>query len=154
MRRSDMILDPRRRTVVDECSPAMLERWRQNWSRICDCGKPLEMEEDVLQGRCVACRMGEPEPPGVYQGTLADELAELVHRPRAAWIQKKNDSYGDAVFLPCPVSGLDPETAVKVRIGDKVRRLVSGGEFPGDDTLLDLAGYLDLLALMKARREG
>lgn len=59
MRSSDMILDPRRRTVVDECSPAMLERWRQNWSRICGCGKPLAMEEDVLQGACVACRMGE-----------------------------------------------------------------------------------------------
>lgn len=36
-----------------------------------------------------------------------------------------------------------------VRIDDKLSRLVSGAEYPGDDTVIDLAGYLVLLMVQR-----
>jgi hypothetical protein len=63
----------------------------------------------------------------------------------------KNRSYGDSAANPVRVfSKASPEEAMLVRIDDKLSRIMRGSEFPGDDTITDLIGYLILL---KATRE-
>jgi hypothetical protein len=42
-------------------------------------------------------------------------------------------------------SKASPREQLLVRIDDKLSRLAHGSEFPGDDTIVDLAGYLVLL---------
>lgn len=62
----------------------------------------------------------------------------------------KNESYGNSVFNPSGMfSKASAEERILVRIDDKVSRLSSGSEYPGDDTILDLAGYLILLLAHK-----
>lgn len=58
---------------------------------------------------------------------------------------EKNKSYGNAALSPVRVfSKADPIEQLKVRIDDKLSRLQSGKEYPGDDTVKDLTGYLIL----------
>jgi len=54
----------------------------------------------------------------------------------------KNDAYGNSIFEPLNIfSKADPLEQINVRIDDKLNRLFHGKEYPGDDTLKDLAGY-------------
>lgn len=71
----------------------------------------------------------------------------------AAFLIEKNESYGNSVAEPVNMfaKGLTPEQQIGVRIDDKLSRIASGSEYPGDDTVKDLAGYLILqMALKKA----
>ncbi|MCM1260644.1 MAG: hypothetical protein NC222_06805 [Staphylococcus sp.] len=56
---------------------------------------------------------------------------------------KKNESYGNSALEPihCFYKGTAKE-AIKVRIDDKLSRLMKGKEYGQDDTILDLLGYL------------
>lgn len=70
----------------------------------------------------------------------------------AALLKKKNAAYGDSVLNPVRVlSEASVEDAIRVRIDDKLSRLKRGQEFPGEDVLLDLAGYFLLWKLARAR---
>jgi len=40
---------------------------------------------------------------------------------------------------------------IDCRIDDKLSRLARGSEFPGDDTVLDLAGYLILRRIVSVK---
>lgn len=63
----------------------------------------------------------------------------------------KNRSYGDSAADPVRIfSKASPEEAMLVRIDDKLSRVMRGSEYPGDDTIIDLIGYL---VLLKATRE-
>jgi hypothetical protein len=63
-----------------------------------------------------------------------------------AMLIKKNQSYGNSAFDPLRLfSKASPREQLLVRIDDKLSRLVYGSDFPGDDTIVDLAGYLVLL---------
>lgn len=68
---------------------------------------------------------------------ICDELKEFL--------KEKNTSYGNSAFEPI---GIFNKTSAKekigVRIDDKLSRLHQGQEYPGDDTVKDLAGYLIL----------
>lgn len=58
----------------------------------------------------------------------------------------KNRAYGNSVFDPIHIfSKTDWENQIKIRIDDKLCRIKKGGEYPGDDTIMDLIGYLILL---------
>jgi hypothetical protein len=58
----------------------------------------------------------------------------------------KNQTYGNSVFEPIQIfSKTSWENQIKIRIDDKLNRIKKGGEYPGDDTILDLIGYLILL---------
>lgn len=58
----------------------------------------------------------------------------------------KNAAYGDSALSPLRVfSSADTAEQLRVRIDDKLSRLARGSEFAGDDTVLDLIGYLILL---------
>lgn len=62
----------------------------------------------------------------------------------------KNVAYGDSAFDPVSIlaKGVPKETLLRVRIDDKLSRLARGHD-AGEDTLLDLMGYLVLLLAMQ-----
>jgi hypothetical protein len=59
---------------------------------------------------------------------------------------KKNKSYGDSALNPINVfSKTNSIEQIRMRIDDKINRLMQGHEFEDDDTIKDLTGYLLLL---------
>jgi hypothetical protein len=66
----------------------------------------------------------------------------------------KNRAYGDSALEPVRVfSKTDTIEQLYVRIDDKLSRVQRGHEYPGDDTIFDLVGYLVLLLIAKERNE-
>ncbi len=66
----------------------------------------------------------------------------------------KNRAYGDSALEPVRVfSKTDTIEQLYVRIDDKLSRVQRGHEYPGDDTIFDLIGYLVLLLIAKERNE-
>lgn len=64
----------------------------------------------------------------------------------AAMLIEKNKSYGDSALDPVRIfSTSDNIEQIKVRIDDKLSRFMRGNEFPGDNDIDDLIGYLVLL---------
>lgn len=75
---------------------------------------------------------------------ICDELADML--------VAKNAAYGDSALSPMRVfSRADPIEQIKVRLDDKLSRLSRSTEYPGDDTVLDLMGYLVLLRIATRR---
>lgn len=63
---------------------------------------------------------------------------------------EKNRAYGDSALDPVRVfSKQDNLEQLYVRIDDKLSRIKRGHEYPGDDTIFDLVGYLVLLLVAK-----
>lgn len=61
----------------------------------------------------------------------------------------KNRAYGNSFQQPINIfSKTTPVDQLKIRIDDKLNRLKNGSEYPGDDTILDLIGYLVLLRVL------
>lgn len=91
------------------------------------------------------------------KGPLEDDI-----RAKCAWFAEflcaKNRAYGNSAGAPIGIFAkrADPLLAMDVRIDDKINRLAKGGEYPGDDTIADLAGYLILRMIVaeKQRRDG
>lgn len=66
---------------------------------------------------------------------------------------EKNRAYGDSALDPVRVfSKNDAIEQIYVRIDDKLSRIKRGHEYPGDDTIFDLVGYLVLLLIAKDRK--
>lgn len=58
---------------------------------------------------------------------------------------EKNAAYGNSALDPVRVfSKCAPDEQLRVRIDDKLSRIARGHEYPGDDTINDLIGYLIL----------
>lgn len=68
-----------------------------------------------------------------------------------AWfLIDKNRAYGNSALDPVRIfSNSDNVEQLKVRIDDKLSRFARGGEFPGDNDIDDLIGYLVLLKIAK-----
>lgn len=67
-----------------------------------------------------------------------------------ATLLAKNESYGNAVGDPIKIfSKSDKFEQMNVRIDDKLSRIARGSEYQGDDTEMDLAGYLLLKRAIK-----
>ena len=67
----------------------------------------------------------------------------------ADMLVEKNKSYGNSFAEPIGIfSKQSPREQVAIRIDDKINRVAKGGEFPGDDTIIDLIGYLVLLKVL------
>lgn len=81
----------------------------------------------------------EVETP--FQRAIREECAAL-----AEFLIAKNKAYGDSAAKPVRVfaRGVSPKDQIFVRMDDKLSRLARGHEFDGDDTMLDLAGYIVL----------
>ncbi len=88
-------------------------------------------------------------PPG--QGSDIERLIQVQCEYLADFLISKNRAYGNSVFEPVNTfaKGLTAEQQLYVRIDDKLSRMKNGSEYPGDDTTLDLIGYLILLRVMK-----
>jgi hypothetical protein len=64
---------------------------------------------------------------------------------------KKNRAYGNSALDPVRIfSQANATEQIKVRIDDKLSRFANGGEFPGDNDIDDLIGYLVLLKVANA----
>jgi hypothetical protein len=65
---------------------------------------------------------------------------------------EKNRAYGDSALEPVRIfSKTETVEQLYVRIDDKLSRVQRGHEYPGDDTIKDLIGYLVLLLVAKER---
>ena len=64
----------------------------------------------------------------------------------------KNRSYGDSALHPTRIfSKSDKVEQLLVRIDDKLSRIQNGHDWPGDNDIDDLLGYLILLKIAKER---
>lgn len=83
----------------------------------------------------------------------ADEIKQVCDE-LCALLQKKNAAYGDSALNPIRIfSKLPPEEGIRVRVDDKLSRLLSGDEKAfGEEPEWDLMGYLVLLRIAKQRR--
>lgn len=72
----------------------------------------------------------------------------------AQMLVEKNIAYGDSALDPVRVfSKASPVEQLHVRIDDKLSRLMKGAEYPGDNDIDDLIGYLVLLKIAKDKYE-
>lgn len=75
--------------------------------------------------------------PGGVIAAVCDEIKEML--------LAKNKAYGNSALAPLRIfSRADTVEQLNVRIDDKLSRIARGSEFSGDDTELDLIGYLVL----------
>ena len=80
-------------------------------------------------------------------------IAELCDEMKTMLLQK-NRQYGDSVLNPTRFfSHADQEEQIKVRIDDKLNRLVQGNDSleSDDDIIKDLIGYLTLLLVYRSQ---
>lgn len=71
----------------------------------------------------------------------------------SGFLIEKNKKYGESALNPVRIfSKAHTTEQLLVRIDDKLSRLARGGEYPGDDDILDLLGYLVLLRIAKSRK--
>lgn len=86
--------------------------------------------------------------------TDAVEAIQTACKELEDFLLAKNKAYGNSALEPVRVfSKEDPSEQIRVRLDDKLSRLMSGGEYPGDDTILDLLGYLVLLRIAEKNDE-
>jgi hypothetical protein len=83
-----------------------------------------------------------------------EESIERVMSTITDMLVAKNRAYGDSALDPVRVfAKSDAMEQIYVRIDDKLSRVKRGHEYPGDDTIFDLVGYLILLLIAKERDE-
>ena len=72
--------------------------------------------------------------------SVCNEIADMLI--------EKNKSYGNSALEPihCFYKGTSAES-IKVRIDDKLSRIMRGNEYGTDDTVKDLMGYLVLIKI-------
>lgn len=84
--------------------------------------------------------------------TSAPSGPKIVHTilDVAQILVDKNAAYGNSALDPVRVfSRASTEEQILVRLDDKLSRLQRGSEYPGDDTITDLVGYLVLLLVAR-----
>ena len=70
----------------------------------------------------------------------------------AQMLIQKNIAYGDSALDPVRIfSKADPVEQLRVRIDDKLSRLMKGTDYIGDNDIDDLIGYLVLLKIAKEK---
>lgn len=105
--------------------------------------------------------MTQPKTAADKFSTLLDSATEAPSGPQivhtildlAQILVDKNAAYGNSALDPVRVfSKASTEEQILVRLDDKLSRLQRGSEYPGDDTVTDLVGYLVLLLVARAPR--
>lgn len=89
-------------------------------------------------------------PPAPLEKEIRAECQAI-----ADFLVAKNRAYGNSASEPCRIFAkrVDPLAQIDCRIDDKINRLMRGGEYPGDDTCLDLTGYLILRMIVAAKQK-
>jgi hypothetical protein len=76
------------------------------------------------------------------------ELIDLECQNLAEMLKAKNRAYGNSFVDPVRIfSRVSPEEGLRIRIDDKLSRIARGND-AGEDTVLDLIGYLVLLRVL------
>lgn len=71
----------------------------------------------------------------------------------AEFLMEKNKAYGDSALKPVRIlSRADPAEQIRIRMDDKLSRLVRG-EAGGEDAMEDLVGYWVLMRVAEKRKE-
>lgn len=84
--------------------------------------------------------------------TQTQQDIERISRQVSDLLIAKNKSYGDSALNPTRVfSKADAVEQLLVRIDDKLSRIKNGHDWPGDNDIDDLIGYLVLLKIAKER---
>ena len=85
--------------------------------------------------------------------STAEAIIEECNAVREMLLEK-NRAYGDSALNPVRIfSKADPAEQIRVRIDDKISRLVRG-ENAGEDVTRDLIGYLILLRVAENQERG
>lgn len=115
------------------------QEWRPAWST--PASHPSEIRKTVKE---VGKALLEGESTVWHITQVIDEIEDLLI--------EKNAAYGDSFSNPINVfSKATAKEQIFVRIDDKLNRLQKGSEYQGDDTVLDLIGYLILLRVLDRR---
>ena len=81
--------------------------------------------------------------------TTPERIARILDRVEDLLLDR-NARYGDSALHPIRIfSTADPLEQLRVRIDDKLSRIVRGHGLDEDDVLLDLVGYLVLLLVAR-----
>jgi hypothetical protein len=106
------------------------------------------------------CMTGAPKKDG-FKKTIDDQnltfncKTDIILKEVGDMLKAKNKSYGDAALNPVRIfSKQNSSEQLKVRIDDKLSRLARGTEYPGDDTIFDLVGYLVLFLINERQNNG
>lgn len=82
----------------------------------------------------------------------APEQSETMRRVDAVlaslrdMLARKNKAYGDSALQPIRIFSMAlAEEQIRVRLDDKLSRLMRGHEYGDEDTIVDIAGYMILL---------
>jgi len=95
-------------------------------------------------------QFGMRKPVGEKGLTNTQKLIEDECDSIKAFLIRKNEAYGDSALTPIRIfSQSDAQEQLKVRIDDKLNRLMQGKATlePDDDVIKDLIGYLVLLLI-------
>lgn len=113
--------------VVDEAFAEKLWDIGGSWDTLEDLAKEAPSGKEILEA-------------GI------DILELLLH---------KNISYGNSAIEPLRLfSNASVEEQIMVRIDDKLSRLKNNQEYPGDNDIDDLIGYLILLKVVRRKSKG
>jgi len=79
-----------------------------------------------------------------------DKKVDNILQSVGDMLKAKNRAYGNSAFDPVRIfSKSNMIEQINVRIDDKLSRIARGKEYPGDDTIMDLIGYLIILRIAK-----
>ena len=91
--------------------------------------------------------------PRVVEGSTRLKIIQVCNDLKEMLLAK-NKAYGDSATDPLRMFGKStPLEGLCTRIDDKLNRIYKGSEYPGDDTVNDLIGYLVLYKIIK-KQEG
>lgn len=100
----------------------------------------------------VTINLTQDQAKEIKESIFAQEVNEVLDYTYKMLIEK-NKSYGDSALNPARIfSKADSIEQLKVRIDDKLSRLMRGNEYPGDNEIDDLMGYLTLLKIANNRK--
>lgn len=112
-------------------------------------------EASALPEVKISTPMPPTKPPKPEEkGPLEDEIRKKCQE-MADLLVAKNKAYGNSVAESANIFAkrLDRLAKIDVRIEDKLTRLANGTDYPGEDTIKDLAGYL-ILRMIVAEKYG
>lgn len=122
----------------------------------------------TLCATCAKCNNGCPIDPvgvthcGQYTMNQRDTRPAPLEREireecmlLADFLVAKNRAYGNSASEPTRIFAkrADPLLQIDVRIDDKLNRLIKGTEYPGDNDIKDLAGYLVLRMIVEKQQK-
>jgi len=101
--------------------------------------------EDIKEFKCEDLYLHSvAAPSGNTIWKVCHEIAQMLI--------EKNIAYGNSALDPVRIfSKAGPREQLHVRIDDKLNRLMKGTDYPGDNDIDDLIGYLVLLKIAKSK---